>query len=96
MTATTTEPATIPMTGTLSLWTSDDGQVEVIHHFGGTEPRIEIRKAGAEQPVHAIKTTRFWPAEQREAIDLAQRFANGEPIPALTAAAAPAPLLQAA
>jgi hypothetical protein len=70
--------------GTLNLWRADDGSVEVLHHFGGTEPCIEIRKAGEEQPVQVIKTTRFWRVEQREAIERAQRLANGEPLLALT------------
>lgn len=84
---TTTEApttTTTPLTGTLIIWAADDGSVEVQHHFGGTAPRIEVRKAGEDAPIQVIPTTRFWRAEQLEGIQTAKRLFAGEPVLALT------------
>ncbi len=83
----TTEQTATTAAGTLTLWTSDDARITVLHRFGGAEPRIEIHAAGQAQPVQVIKTTRFWRAEQTEAIATAQRLATGAPAPALVEAA---------
>jgi len=77
-------PTTAPQIGSMTLWSSPDGSVAVEHYFGGTTPRIEIRKAGEAVPVRVIPTTRFWRVEQREAIDEAQQLAGDAPSLALT------------
>ncbi|RRR76562.1 MAG: hypothetical protein EI684_02775 [Candidatus Viridilinea halotolerans] len=71
----TTVNDAVTTTGTLSLWASDDQVIEVVHHFGGTNPRLEVRHVGATDPLRVVPTTRFWRKEQADLVAWAQQLA---------------------
>lgn len=72
-----------------SVWTH--GDVEVQHHFEASDPRFEVRVAGALK--YIFVATRAWQTDRRTAIELASDLAGVAPPAPATAPAVPRALL---